>query len=58
MGLAEPTEQNGSEEVNDDKDIKVSAVRGKKITITTVSTILTGGKLLTASSKVTLPEGR
>ncbi len=57
MGLAEPTERGGSEEVDDDKDVRVSAVRGRKITTTTASAIPTSGKLSTASFKVTLPEG-
>lgn len=34
MGLAELIEQNNSEEVNDDKDVRVSAIRGRKITTT------------------------
>ena len=54
MGLAKPTEQNGAETVNDDKNISVSVVRRRKITITTVSTIPTRGRLSTASSKMTL----
>ncbi len=57
MGLAEPTKQSGSEEVDDDEDVRVSAVRDRKITTTIASAILVGGKLSTASSKVTLPEG-
>ncbi len=58
MGLAEPTEQiSGSEEVDDDKDIRVLVVRDRKITIITASTIPASGKLSMASFKVTLPEG-
>ncbi len=53
----EPTKQSGSEKVDDDKDIKVSAVRGRKITTTTASARPAGGKLLMASSKITLLEG-
>lgn len=34
-----------SEEVNKDKDVGILVVRGKKITTTTVSIILTGGRL-------------
>ena len=55
MGLAEPTEQSGAEEVDDDEDVRVSAVRGRKITTTTASTIPAGGRLSTASTKMTLP---
>ncbi len=56
MGLAEPSEQSDNEEVNDDKDVKVLVVRGKKITTTTTSAIPAGGKLLTASFKMILLE--
>ena len=56
MGLTKHTEQSGSEKVDDVKDIKVLAVRGRKIILTTTSAIPTGGKLLTVSIKVTLPE--
>ncbi len=56
MGLTEPTERGGSENVDDNKDVRVSAVRGRKITTTTASAIPTGRKLSTASSKVTLAE--
>ncbi len=58
MGLVKPTEQSGDKKVDDNKDVRVSAVKGRKITTTTISAIFTGGKLLTASSKVTLSEGR
>ena len=57
MSLAEPIKQNGSEEVDNDKDVRVSVVRGKKITITTACAILAGGKQLTRSIKVTLLKG-
>ncbi len=57
MGLAELTEQNDSEEVDDDEDVRLLAVRGRKITITTASAIPASGKLSIASTKVTLPEG-
>ncbi len=56
MGLAEPIEQSDSEEVDDNKDVRVSAVKGRKITTTTTNAIPAGGKLLTVSSKMTLPE--
>ncbi len=56
MGLAEPIEQSDSEEVDDNKDVRVSAVRGRKITTTTTSAIPAGGKLSIASIKVTLPK--
>ncbi len=58
MGLAKPTEQSGSEEVDDNGDIKVSEVRGRKITITNASVIPVGRKLSTASFMGNLPEGR
>ncbi len=57
MGLAEPTEESSSEEVDDDEDVRVSTVRGRKITTTIANAIPAGGKLSTASSKVTLLEG-
>ena len=57
MDLAELTELSDSEGVDDDEDIRVSAVKGRKITTTTVCAILIGGKLLTALINVTLPEG-
>ncbi len=58
MGLAEPVKQSGSKEVNDDRNIRVSAVRKRKITTTIASAIPMSGKLSTASTKVTLLEGR
>ncbi len=45
MSLGEPTEQSGSEEVNDDKDVRVLAVRGRKIITTTASVIPADRKL-------------
>lgn len=57
MSLAEPIEQSGNKKVDDDEDVRVLAVRGRKITTTTISTIPTGGKLSTTSMKITLPEG-
>ncbi len=57
MGLAEPTKRGGSEEVDNDKDIRVSEVKDRKITTTTASAILAARKLSTTSSKVTLLEG-
>ena len=56
IGLAELTKQNGSKEVNNNKDVRVLPVRGRKITITTTTAIPAGGKLSTASIKVTLLE--
>ena len=56
MGLAKPTKQSGNEEVDDDKNVRVSAVRSKKIITITISVIPAGGKLLTASTKMTLLE--
>ena len=58
MGLTEPTEQSDSKEVNDNEDVKVSAVRGRKIIITIVSVIPAARKLSTTSTKETLLEGR
>lgn len=57
MSLAKSTKQNSSEEVNKNKDIRVSVIRGRKITITTTSAILAGGKLSTASAKITSLKG-
>ena len=56
MGLAEPIEQNGSKKVNDNKDVKVLAIKGRKITIIIASTISAGGKMLIVLTKLTLPE--
>lgn len=52
MSLAKSTKQNSSEEVNENKDIRVSVIRSRKITITTLSAIPAGGKLSTASAKI------
>lgn len=57
MGLAEPTEQNDSEKVHDNKDVRVLAVRNKKIIISIVNTIPAGEKLLTTSTEMNLLEG-
>lgn len=54
----EPIKQSNSEEFNDKKDIKVSAIKNRKITITIISIIPAGRKLLMVSRKMTLPEGR
>ncbi len=54
----EPTEQNSSKEIDNDKDVKVSVVQGRIITITTINVILVDRKPLIGSTKVTLPEGR
>ena len=56
MSLAEPTKQSDSEEIDNNKDIRISIVRGRKIIITTASAIFVGGKLLMASTKKTLPK--
>lgn len=40
MGLAEPIEQSGDEEVDKNKDVRVSAVKNRKITTTTANEIL------------------
>ena len=57
MSLTEPKEQSGNEKIDNNKDIRVSAVRGRKITITTISVILASRKLSITSIKMTLPEG-
>lgn len=51
-------EEIGSKEVDNNKDIRVSAIRGKKIITTTASTISVGGKLLMVSTKIILLKGR
>ena len=56
MGLAEPTKQSSSKNIDDKKDIRVSAVKGKKITTIIANIIPAGGKLLMASTKMTLLE--
>lgn len=58
MGLAEPIEQGDSEEVDDDKDVRVSIVKDRKIITTIASAIPASGKLLMTSFKVTLPEDK
>lgn len=45
MGLAKPTEQNNNEEVDDNEDIRVSVIKGRKINTTIASIIPVGGKL-------------
>lgn len=57
MSLAELIEQSSSKRVNDNKDVRISVVKGKKITITTISVIFAGGKLLTILTKVTMLKG-
>ena len=58
MGLTKLTKQNSSEKVNDNKDVKVLAVRSRKITTTTITnTILVGQKLSMVAIKMTLSEG-
>ena len=54
MDIAEIIKQNGSEEVNNNKNVRVSVVKGRKITTTTASAILVVRKLSMASTKVTL----
>lgn len=49
-------QQYSSEEINDDKNVRIPAVKGRKITITTASAKPVVGKLLTASTKVVLIE--
>ncbi len=49
--------QSGSEKVDNNEDIRVSVVRGRKSITTTASAIPTGRKLLMASTKEILSEG-
>ena len=56
MSLVEPTKQRSSKEVNDNKNVRMLAVRSRKITTTIISAILVSRKLSTISTKVTLPE--
>lgn len=56
MSLMEPIKQSSSDEVNENKDVKISIVKSKKITITIINTISAGIKLLTVSTNMTLPE--
>ena len=58
MSLTKSIEQSDSERVDNNKNVRVLAIRGKKITTTTTSAIFVGGKLLTASIKVTLLENK
>ena len=58
MSLAKLKKQNSSKKINNNKDVRVLAVRGRKITITTVNIIPASEKLLTALIKVTLLEDR
>ncbi len=53
MDLAEPKERGGSKKVDGDKNVRVLAVKGKKVT-TTASAKPTVEKLLTVSTKVVL----
>lgn len=48
MSLAEAIEQSGSKEVNNNKDVRISVLKDRKITITTANVITTGEILLTA----------
>ena len=58
MGLAKLTEQNDSEEVDDNKNIKRSAIKNRKISITTTNVIPVSRKQLIAWIKVTLSEDK
>ena len=57
MDLAKPIEQSSSEKVEDNKDVRASAVKSRKIITTTAYAILVGRKLLIALTKVILLEG-
>ena len=56
MGLMKPIKQNNGEEINDDKNVRISLVKGRKITAITVSAISARKKLLTTSTNMTLLE--
>lgn len=56
MSLMEFIKQSGSEKVDDDKDVRISKIRGQKITITITSAIIAWENLLMASTKITLSE--
>ena len=56
MSLMEFIKQSGSEKVDDDKDVRISKIRGQKITITITSAIIARENLLMASTKITLSE--
>ncbi len=53
-GLTERTEQSGSEQVDDDEEVRVPALKGRKVAMTTAGAKPEGGKLLTASTRVAL----
>ena len=55
MGQTEYTEF--SEAVDDNKDVRISAIRSRKITITIASARFAGGKLSTILINMTLPDG-
>ena len=54
MSLIKLIKQSNSKKVDNNKDIRVLAVKNRKITITTISTIFVSGKLLIILIKVTL----
>lgn len=56
MDLAKPIDQNGSKKIDDNKNIKIPVLKGRKIIITTANTISVCRKLLTALTTVILPE--
>ena len=58
MSLLQLIELNSNKEVNDNKDVKVSAVKDRKISITTTSVIPTKRKLSIALIKMTLLKDR
>ena len=45
MSLAEPTKQNNSKKVKNDKNVKISAIKKRKIITTIANAILASGKL-------------
>lgn len=56
MGLAESKEPTSSEKVDDNKDVRISAIKSRKIFTTTASAILVGKKRSIALIKVILVE--
>lgn len=55
MGLAEPIEQSDSEEVNDNKNVRVSRVKSRKTITATINAISMCRRLLTVSIQMILP---
>ena len=58
MSLAELAKQSGGKKVNDNKDVKISVVKRRKITTTIASAKPISGKLPPTSTKMSLPNHR